>query len=65
MQLWLLVGESGSAGVQQILSTYVFIAVAVMVYVGLVRENLRATAGVAVGLGLGMAFLNSVLDQYE
>ena len=60
--LWVSMSVSGLAGVHQILSTYVLIAVAVLVVLGLARENLRALSGVAVGLGLSMALINSWSD---
>ncbi len=63
VQGWLLLAESGGPGVQQILSTYVLIAVAALVCIGLLIEKLRPASGVAVGLGLAMALMNSFSDQ--
>ena len=61
-QIWLATTASGVSGFQQILSGYVLGAVAVLVCVGLALEKLRPLAGIAVGLGLGGAFLNGFSD---
>ncbi|MEP5761492.1 MAG: hypothetical protein ABJ327_19675 [Litoreibacter sp.] len=61
-QIWLMSTTSGLAGFQQILASYVLFAVAIAVCVGLLIDRLAPVAGVAVGLGLGMAFLNGIAD---
>jgi 4-amino-4-deoxy-L-arabinose transferase-like glycosyltransferase len=62
-QAWVMFRESGAAGVQQVLSTYVLVAVVILACAGLLIERLRVLAGVAVGFGLAMSFANSVMDQ--
>ncbi|SMX25181.1 hypothetical protein [Boseongicola aestuarii] len=62
-QTWTLFRESGTAGVQQVLSTYVLYAVVILTGIGVLFVRLRFLAGVAVGLGLAMSLANSLLDQ--
>jgi len=62
-QVWVMFRESGTAGVQQVLSTYILMAVVILTGAGLLVERLRVLGGIAVGLGLSMALANSVVDQ--